>query len=130
MPVVWRRFDTYADVRLSQLHYFIQGTIDSTTIHKDGYALGRKYGISEEKVRTWVSRFRAHGEDGLRAKRSSYSTDFKLEVLYRQDREQLSARKVAALYDIRNPNQVIGWRKGWKPVACRGLKINAGGNPR
>ncbi|MCR2831767.1 plasmid pRiA4b ORF-3 family protein [Acidithiobacillus ferrooxidans] len=24
-PTVWRRFDTYADVNLSQLHYFTQG---------------------------------------------------------------------------------------------------------
>ncbi|OLR69117.1 hypothetical protein BI312_26010 [Xanthomonas citri pv. citri] len=26
-PPVWRRFDTYADVKLSQLHYFIQGVM-------------------------------------------------------------------------------------------------------
>lgn len=26
-PAVWRRFDTYADVKLSQLHYYIQGVM-------------------------------------------------------------------------------------------------------
>jgi hypothetical protein len=26
-PAVWRRLDTYADVQLSQLHYYIQGVM-------------------------------------------------------------------------------------------------------
>ena len=54
--------------------------------------LGHKYEVLEEKVRTWVSRYRSHGVDGLRPKRSSYIAGFKLEVLYRQEREQQSCR--------------------------------------
>lgn len=54
--------------------------------------LGRKYEAPEEKVRSWVSKYRSHGVDGLHPKRSSYSAGFKLEVLYRQEREQLSCR--------------------------------------
>jgi len=57
-----------------------------------------------------VSHYRLHGVDGLRPKRSAYSSEFKLQVLSHQDREQLSSRQVAAIYDIRNPNQVVVWR--------------------
>ena len=57
--------------------------------------LARKHGLHEEKIRLWVSRYRAHGTAGLYPKRGSYSTDFKLEVLQRQHREQLSCRQVA-----------------------------------
>jgi len=32
-PMVWRRFDTYATVTLSQLHYFIQGTMGWELAH-------------------------------------------------------------------------------------------------
>ena len=32
-------------------------------------------------------------------------------MLSHQDREQLSCRQVAAVYDIRNPNQVVTWRR-------------------
>lgn len=67
--------------------------------------------MPEEKIRTWVSHFRLHGIDGLRPKRSKYSAQFKLQVLSHQDREQLSSRQVAAIYDIRNPNQVVTWRR-------------------
>lgn len=47
----------------------------------------------------------------MRPKRSAYSAQFKLQVLSHQDREQLSSRQVAAGYDIRNPNQVVVWRR-------------------
>jgi transposase len=73
--------------------------------------LARRWSIPEEKIRTWVSHYRLHGIDGLRPKRSVYSTQFKLQVLFHQDREQLSSRQVAAIYDIRNPNQVVVWRR-------------------
>ena len=56
-----------------------------------------------------MSHYRLHGFDGLRPKRSPYSEQFKLLVLSHQDREQLSSRQVAAVYDIRNPNQVVVW---------------------
>ena len=38
---------------------------------------------------------------------AAYSTPFKLEVLSHQDPDQLSSRQVAAIYDIRNPHQVV-----------------------
>ena len=73
--------------------------------------LARRWSVPEEKVRTWVSHYRLHGIDGLRPTRSAYSAQFKLQVLAHQDREQLSSRQVAALYDIRNPNQIVIWRR-------------------
>jgi transposase len=73
--------------------------------------LARRWSVSESKIRTWVSHYRVHGIDGLRPKRSAYSTQFKQQVLSHQDREKLSSRQVAALYDIRNPNQVVVWRR-------------------
>ncbi|KQP23488.1 transposase [Pseudorhodoferax sp. Leaf267] len=73
--------------------------------------LARRWSVPEEKIRTWVSHYRLHGVDGLRPKRSIYSAQFKLQVLSHQDREQLSSRQVAAIYDIRNPNQVVVWRR-------------------
>ena len=73
--------------------------------------LARRSSVPEEKIRTWVSRYRLHGIDGLRPKRSAYSSEFKLQVLSHQDRERLSSRRIAAIYDIRNPNQVVVWRR-------------------
>ncbi|MDH6186874.1 transposase-like protein [Polaromonas sp. CG_23.6] len=54
--------------------------------------LARRWSVPEEKIRTWVSHYRLHGIDGLHPKRSTYSLEFKLQVLSHQDREQLSSR--------------------------------------
>ena len=73
--------------------------------------LARRWTVPEEKIRTWVSHYRLHGIEGLRPKRSAYSAQLKLLVLAHHDREQLSSRQVAAVYDIRNSNQVVVWRR-------------------
>ena len=73
--------------------------------------LARRWSVPEEKIRTWVSHYRHHGIAGLEPKRGAYTGQFKLGVLLHQDREELSSREVAAIYDIRNPNQVVVWRR-------------------
>jgi len=39
-----------------------------------------RWRVSEEKIRTWVNRYRLHGIDGLRPQRSAYGSQFKLQV--------------------------------------------------
>lgn len=61
--------------------------------------LSWQWSVPEKKIRTWVSHYRLHGIDGLRPKRNVHSGEFKLSVLSHQDRERLSSRQVAAVYD-------------------------------
>ena len=91
--------------------------------------LARRWAVPEEKIRTWVNHFRLHGIDGLRPKRSAYSMQFKLEVLSHQDRDQLSSRQVAAIYDIRNPNQVVVWRRNLDTLGVVALERRKRGRP-
>lgn len=91
--------------------------------------LARRWTVPEEKIRTWVSHYRLHGLDGLRPKRSAYSEQFKLQVLSHQDREQLSCRQVAAVYDIRNPNQVVVWRRNLQEGGLLALGSTKQGHP-
>ena len=91
--------------------------------------LARQWSVPEEKIRTWVSHYRLHGLDGLRPKRSAYSEQFKLQVLSHQDREQLSNRQVAAVYDIRNSNQVVVWRHNLQEGGLPALGSTKQGHP-
>ena len=43
--------------------------------------LARRWSVSEEKIRSWVSRYRVHGVAGLQPKRGSYTAQFKVQVL-------------------------------------------------
>ena len=92
--------------------------------------LARRWSIPEEKIRTWVIHYHLHGIDGLRPKRSAYSAQFKLQVLAHQDREQLSSRQVAALYDIRNPNQVVVWRRNLNQGRLQAREIGKEEQPK
>nr|ART90301.1 transposase [uncultured bacterium] len=91
--------------------------------------LSRQWSVPEERIRTWVSHYRLHGIDGLRPKRSVYSAQFKLQVLSHQDGEQLSSRQVAAFYDIRNPNQVVVWRRQLDTAGIAALESKQRGRP-
>jgi transposase len=91
--------------------------------------LARQLSVPEEKIRTWVSHYRLHGIDGLRPKRSAYSAQFKLQVLSHQDREQLSSHQVAAVYDIRNANQVVVWRRHLEDGGVEALENRKQGRP-
>lgn len=91
--------------------------------------LAWRWSIPEEKIRTWVSYYRLHGIDGLRPKRSAYSVQFKLQVLSHQDRELLSSRQVAAIYDIRNPNQLVVWRRSLDEGGVEALGSRKQGRP-
>ena len=42
-------------------------------LHGEAKLLARRWTVSEEKIRTWVSHYRLYGIDGLRPKRSVYS---------------------------------------------------------
>ena len=92
--------------------------------------LARRWSVPEEKIRFWVSHYRLHGINGLRPKRSAYSEQFKLQVLSHQDREQLSSRQVAAVYDIRNPNQVVVWRRNLDQGGVEALGSTNQGRPK
>ena len=91
--------------------------------------LARRWSVSEERIRTWVSHYRLHGIDVLSSKRSAYSSEFKLQVLSHQDREQLSSRKVAAIYDILNLNQVVVWRRILNQDSVEAFRSRKQGRP-
>ena len=91
--------------------------------------LARLWSAPEEKIRSWVSHYRLHGVDGLRPKRSRYNAQFKMHVLSHQDREQLSSRQVAAIYDIRNPNQIVVWQRKLDAGGVAALESKRQGRP-
>ena len=91
--------------------------------------LARRWTVPEEKIRTWVSHYRLHGIASLQPKRGSYTASFKLQVLLHQDREQLSSRQVAAIYDIRNSNQVVVWRRAADAGGVAALDRTRGVSP-
>ena len=95
-------------------------------------AIAEAHGVNVDSLRGWVARFRTSGTAGIeRKERSNYAFELKLTVLRRMTDEGLSARQVAALFNIRRLNQVAEWRQlyadhgpealrpGWKKLQSR-----------
>jgi len=68
-------------------------------------------GLEESQLRRWIASYREHGQAGLAKKFSHYSAQFKLEVLERVRRDDLSDSQAAALYDIRSVGDIGKWRR-------------------
>ena len=79
---------------------------------KGGYKLlAAKFDIADSLVRRWVGAYQHHGSAGLVRQRGRYTCEFKLEVLHRLTAENLSCRKLAAMYNIGNPHSITLWQR-------------------
>ena len=94
-------------------------------------ALAHTHGLDQATVRRWVKSYQQHGLTGLRKKFSLYSADFKLAVLQRMWREELSARETIALFDIRGGPGVIGtWERQYHGGGLQALAPQPRGRPK
>ena len=81
-------------------------------------------------LRRWVANYQKHGKAGLRRKYSCYDTQFKITVLQRMWRDELSIREVAVLYDIRNASAVAQWERQYNEGGIDALSPAARGRSR
>jgi len=72
-------------------------------------SVAKMHGLKHGQVERWVAAYRQHGLAGLTKKYASYDAPFKLKVLRHMARGMLSLQQAAALYDIRNPDQIRRW---------------------
>jgi transposase len=96
-----------------------------------GYrAVGLKHEVSESRVRSWVRACRTHGVLGLKKKFTHYDVDFKLAVLKRMKRDELSYQQTAILFDLRGGTGVVGrWVRQYDLGGARALESKPKGRP-
>lgn len=75
------------------------------------WKIARDHDLDHGMLRLWIENYRQHGESSLRPKRVRHSTEFKLQVLERVRRGDLSGRQVAALFDIRCTSTIGRWER-------------------
>jgi transposase len=77
-------------------------------------SIADRFGIDHGTLRTWVAAYQAHGEAGLAKKFSHYSAEFKFSVLQRMEKDALSMRETAAIFNIRNKSALAVWQKSYE----------------
>lgn len=74
-------------------------------------AVALAHGLTRSMVGRWIAAYRSHGAAGLVKKPKSYDSQFKLCVLRRMWRDELSYSQTAALFDIRGASTVSRWER-------------------
>jgi transposase len=94
-------------------------------------ALAAKYGVNHAQIRRWVESYRQNGDSGLIKKFSHYSAEFKLQVLERMWREELSFNQTCHLFDLRGGGGVVsGWARKYHEGGITALVPKPRGQPK
>ena len=93
--------------------------------------LSARYGPARTVIRGWIARYDLHGIAGLQKKHCHYSAEFKLSVLKRVQREELSHGHAAALFDLRGGAGVIAvWQRQYHEGGFDALRPQPKGRPK
>ena len=97
-----------------------------------GYrVLEGRYGVDQSTIRRWVDVYRRHGDAGLHKKFSHYSARFKLSVLKRMWRQELSYSQVVVLFDLRGGTGVVSnWERQYHEGGLDALEPKPRGRPK
>lgn len=97
----------------------LAATEDYCSGHDGLIRVAARHGVEVSSLRRWAAIYRSHGASGLARKRSGtrYSPEFKLKVVLRMQKEGLSDRQAAALFNVRNFNAVRDWKLQYDGVS-------------
>lgn len=74
-------------------------------------SIGKLFGTSHAEVRNWVAQYKENGINGLLKKSyTSYSVQFKLNVLKYMNDHGTSPNEAAAIFNIPSPRTIRKWR--------------------
>jgi len=93
-----------ADDKLMAVHRYLQGNESYETI-------GASIGSGSSLVKTWVKQYEENGVEAFEKSYTSYSTEFKLDVLKYMNDYGTSSYETAAIFKIADPSTVRKWRR-------------------
>ncbi|UQZ81973.1 Transposase [Paenibacillus konkukensis] len=87
-------------------------TVQDYLSGKESYSeIGARIGIDYKSVIKWVAFYRAHGMEGLAARYTTYSKEFKMDVLRFMNESGASLLETAVTYNIAAPSAISNWRR-------------------
>lgn len=82
-----------------------------------------RHNVDVTSLRNWVSAYRIHGAIGARSKRrKNYDAAFKVAVLRRIKKDNLSLRQASALFNIRRREMIKVWEQAYERGGIEALR--------
>lgn len=97
---------------------------------KGTYAsIGASIGTSENMVRTWTTLYEHHGEEAFKISYTSYTAQFKIDVLNYMNDHGTSPNETAAIFKISSPALIRKWRIQFETQGIDALELKKKGRP-
>jgi len=87
----------------------------------------RRFGITKGHIQMWVAAYLHNGIEGLATKHGSYTGDFKISVIEYMHKNSLSARQVAAEFNIPSLASIASWERKYLEEGAAALYIDKRG---
>ena len=91
--------------------------------------IAESIGALKSLVINWVKLFEAQGEEGFKKGYTSYSSQFKLDVLNYMNETGASLRETASTFNITSPSTVYKWEQLLKTKGLDALEPKKKGRP-
>ena len=90
------------------------------------------FNIDHSTVRKWVATYEIHGKQGLlkQVSRSTYSVEFKQEVVLCMINKGLSSREIVKRFRLKERNLAVQWLRQYQACGIEGLKPKPKGRPK
>jgi transposase len=97
---------------------------------KESYrGIAERIGIDHKSVMKWVALYQAHGIEGLVRGYTTYSKQFKMDVLNFIKESGTSHLETAAIYNIPAPSTITQWKKVLSEQGEDALNLKKKGRP-
>ena len=91
--------------------------------HESMRSVGRRYGVDDKNIRTWINNYKHFGKDSLRRSRQqqTYTTEFKVHVIESYLSGELSYQQLAIQMGITNPSLITRWVSEYRAAGLEAL---------
>ncbi|WP_235872153.1 transposase, partial [Siminovitchia acidinfaciens] len=94
--------------------YTIEQKIDAVLRYQNGHegvgTVAKSIGVNHEVVRMWIKQFEYHGIKAFEKSYTTYSLQFKLDVIKYMLDHGLSPNEAAVIFGISSPALIRKWR--------------------
>ncbi|RAT14542.1 transposase [Bacillus cereus] len=94
-----------------------------------GKRLAKSLGIHSNVIYQWIKQYEAFGEKAFEQRYTTYSLQYKLDVLKYMDTQGTSIRETAAIFNISSPEIIRRWKVAYDSNGVDALRSKGKGRP-
>lgn len=92
-------------------------------------AIANSIGVVKSVFQTWIKQYQFHGEKAFEKSYTSYTLQYKLDVLNYMNEQGTSIKETSAIFNIPAPSTLFQWKKLLETQGVDALELKKKGRP-